>query len=60
MFRMGAGSELVARIVVDMHARGLEPDAKKTELLGLAEGLADRLADLEETVELEGGLHPSR
>jgi hypothetical protein len=32
MFRMGAGSELVARIVVDMHAHGLEPDAKKTEL----------------------------
>jgi hypothetical protein len=54
MFRMGAGVELVARIVADMHAHGLEPDAKETELLALAEGLANGLADLEETVEYEG------
>jgi hypothetical protein len=51
---MSAGQDLVARIVEDMHAHGLEPDAKETELLALAEGLADRLAELEETIELEG------
>lgn len=54
IIRMSAGAELVARIVDDMHAHGLEPDAKEQELLALAEGLADRLAELEETIELEG------
>jgi hypothetical protein len=37
-----------------MHANGLEPDAKERELLTLAEGLADRLAELEESVAVEG------
>lgn len=51
---MTVGAELVARIVADMHAHGLEPDAKETELLALAEGLADRLADLEHDIEEDG------
>ncbi len=51
---MSEGLELVARIVADMRAHGLEPDAKETELLSLAEGLADRLAELEGSVEAEG------
>lgn len=51
---MSEGRELVQRIVEDMQARGLEPDAKETELLALAEGLADRLADLEDSVAVEG------
>lgn len=32
----------------------MEPDAKESELPALAEGLADRLADLEQHVEDEG------
>ncbi len=44
---MSEGQELVARIVAEMAANGLEPDGKEQELLGLAEGLADRLAELE-------------
>ena len=51
---MGEGQELVARIVAEMHASGLEPDAKERELLALAEGLADRLAELECSIEDEG------
>lgn len=54
MFRMSAGAELVARIVADMRDQGLEPDGKERELLALAEGMADRLAELEECVEQEG------
>lgn len=54
MFRMSAGAELVARIVADMRAHGLEPDGREVELLALAEGLADRLAELEACVEDEG------
>jgi hypothetical protein len=54
MIRMNEGRELVARIVADMAAHGLEPDAREIELLSLAEGLADRLAELEEAVEVEG------
>lgn len=54
MFRMGAGADLVARITAEMQANGLEPDAKETELLAVAEGLADRLADLEQDIEEDG------
>ncbi|HWY01329.1 MAG TPA: hypothetical protein VNY55_16050 [Mycobacterium sp.] len=51
---MTEGAELVARIVADMHAHGLEPDSKEAELLALAEGLADRLAELEQDIEVDG------
>lgn len=54
MFRMSAGQELVGRIVADMREHGLEPDGKERELLALAEGLADRLAELEDLIEVEG------
>jgi hypothetical protein len=54
MFRMSAGQELVDRITAEMHAHGLEPDAKEAELLALAEGLADRLAELEASIEEDG------
>lgn len=37
-----------------MRDQGLEPDGKERELLALAEGMADRLAELEECVEQEG------
>jgi hypothetical protein len=47
MFHMSAGAELVDRIVAEMNAAGLEPDGKERELLSIAEGLADRLAELE-------------
>lgn len=51
---MGAGADLVARIAGEMAAHGLEPDAKESVLLALAEGLADRLADLENCIERDG------
>ena len=51
---MSAGSDLVARIVADMREHGLEPDGKERELLSLASGLADRLAELEDCIEVEG------
>jgi hypothetical protein len=50
MIRMTEGADLVARIVAEMSGHGLEPDAKESELLGLAEGLADRLAELEQDI----------
>jgi len=51
---MSEGRALVARIVADMAAHGLEPDGKERELLALAEGLADRLADLEDRIVADG------
>ena len=54
MIRMGEGKELAGRIVADLRAHGLEPDARETELLSLAEGLADRLAELEAAVADKG------
>lgn len=51
---MSVGSELVDRIVADMRAADLEPDGKERELLALAEGMADRLAELEALIEAEG------
>jgi hypothetical protein len=54
MFRMSAGADLVARITAEMRENGLEPDAKETELLAVAEGLQNRLADLERDIEEDG------
>jgi hypothetical protein len=51
---MTAGQELVSRIVDDMAARGLEPDAKEHELLAIAAGLADQIEALTEDVRREG------
>ena len=48
------GKRLVARIVNDMAANGLEPDAKERELLALAEGLVDQLDGLRKAVAAEG------
>jgi hypothetical protein len=45
-----AGKALVKRIVNDMADRGLEPDAKERELLAIAEGLADQIAGLRESI----------
>lgn len=56
------GKALVERLVADMAARGLKPDARENELLSIAAGLADQLrllaADVKRngtTVELESG-----
>jgi hypothetical protein len=54
MVRVSEGQDLVARIVGEMAAHGLEPDAKEQELLAVAEGLADRLAQLEADIEADG------
>jgi hypothetical protein len=54
LFRMSAGQELVDRITAEMRTNGLEPDAKEQELLALAEGLADRLAELEDGIAEDG------
>jgi hypothetical protein len=52
--RKTPGKALVGRIIADMAARGLEPDAKERELLALAEGLADQLDGLRKSVSAEG------
>jgi hypothetical protein len=54
MFGMSEGRELVGRIVAEMALHGLEPDAKERELLALAEGLADRLSELEDHIAADG------
>jgi hypothetical protein len=54
MIGMSAGTELVERVIADMRANGLEPDGREVELLDLASGLADRLADLEACVDRDG------
>lgn len=52
--RGSSGAALVARIVADMRLQGLEPDGKESELLGLAEGLQDRILELEAAISAEG------
>ena len=51
---VGAGAELVARVVADMAANGLEPDGKEEELLALASRLADRRQELEDSIACDG------
>ena len=45
---------LASRIVAEMAEHGLEPDAKERELLALAEGIADRLSELEDRITADG------
>ncbi len=52
--RKTPGKALVARIIADMDAHGLEADTKERELLRLAEGLADQLDGLRKSVAAEG------
>lgn len=52
--RKASGHALVERITADMAARGLQPDAKERELLTLAEGLADQLDGLRQSVKKQG------
>ena len=48
------GAALVARIRAEMAEENLEPDAREVELLSLAEDLADRIAELEKAIEVDG------
>lgn len=50
----GTGRGMVRRIVADMEARGLQPNARETELLAVASGLADQLALLRQDVKQNG------
>ncbi|MGO9034976.1 hypothetical protein [Mycobacterium sp.] len=52
--RKTPGKRLIERITADMAARGLEPDAKERELLGLAEGLQNQLDGLRKDVATNG------
>lgn len=52
--RKASGKAMIGRIVADMAARGLQPDAKERELLTLAEGLADQLDGLRRSVKAQG------
>jgi hypothetical protein len=54
MFGMTEDRELVSQIVAEMAEHGLEPDAKERELLALAEGIADRLSELEYRITADG------
>jgi len=49
-----AGAELVARVRDDMADNGLEPDGKEEVLLALASRLADRRAELEDSIARDG------
>ena len=53
-YRKRAGKALIERIVGDMAARGLQPDAKERELLTLAETLAHELDGLRTSVKQHG------
>jgi transposase-like protein len=48
------GESLVAHIVAEMRANGLEPDSREEELLSLARGMADRLEALERMIAKDG------
>lgn len=51
---MSAGRALVERIIQDMAARGLEPDAREREQLTVAEGLANQIEELKNDVQVLG------
>ena len=48
------GAALVARIRSEMKSQGLEPDGREEELLTLAEGLQDRIVELESAIAADG------
>jgi hypothetical protein len=52
--KQSAGDKLVAEILADRDEAGLEPDSRETEALAVAKATADRIAELEETVERVG------
>ncbi len=49
-----AGEALVAAVVADLREQHLAPDARETELLERARAAADRIAELEKIVVIEG------
>jgi len=49
-----SGAALVARIRAEMAAEDLEPDGREIELLAIAEGLQDRICELEGLIAGEG------
>ena len=49
-----SGAALVARIKAEMAEEGLEPDAREVEFLAIAEGLQDRIVELEAAIEQHG------
>lgn len=52
--RKDSGKAMIERIVADMAGRGVQPDAKEAELLGVASGLADQLVLLRQDVKKNG------
>jgi hypothetical protein len=48
------GPALVAGIRAEIASQGLEPDGREEELLAIASGLADRLAELETAIIADG------
>jgi hypothetical protein len=49
-----SGAALVARIRAEMADEGLEPDAREVEFLAIAEGLQDRIVELEAAIKHHG------
>ena len=49
-----AGDILVTNILADIDSQGLRPDARENELLERARAAADRIAELEAIVAVEG------
>ncbi|MGO8967872.1 MAG: hypothetical protein ACLQGN_30865 [Mycobacterium sp.] len=54
MMKKSAGDALVAAVVADLREQHLAPDARETELLDRARAAADRIAELEKIVAVEG------
>lgn len=52
-----AGDKLVADILADLDAEGLEPDARESALLERARQVADKIAALEVAVEAAGPIY---
>jgi hypothetical protein len=49
-----AGDILVTKILADIDSQGLRPDARESELLERARAAADRIAEVEAIVKVEG------
>jgi hypothetical protein len=52
-----AGDILVAKLLADIDSQGLRPDAREAELLERARAAADRIAEVEAIVEVEGATY---
>jgi hypothetical protein len=58
--KKSAGDTLVAAVLDDLREQHMAPDARETELLARARVVADRIAELEEIVAVEGSTYTDK